>query len=1160
MRKLGVRVDLASPGFLGLLATQFLVTLNDNTFRWLVVPIGKDLIGQDLALSAGAVCFLLPFVLLSVPAGYLADRFSKRSVMIWCKVAEIGIVALGVLGIMWSSLGMMLAAMILLACQGAIFSPSRLGSIPEIVRGESISFANGVFGLITMLAVILGTVLGGYLYDQTAPAQNAAADGHLLPGQYRWWIPASVLLGVAVLGWVASLFISRLKAADPNRPIPINPLRQAASDLGALMSKRPLLLVAVASAYFWSLWQLFQTTADKFARPELVGQQQKYVGLLLAILMLGTGLGSLLAGVWSARRVELGIVPFGAFGIAGASLLLVTVPQGAQEPSCAAYAWACLWMFLLGISAGLFDVPLQAFLQDRSPAQSRGVILAAYNMLRFSGMLVTAAVFWLLAGVLGLSARDIFLLAGLFTVPVFLIALWLLLAQTIRLLLATFLRLLYRIRVVGLEHVPAEGGAVLVSNHVSWIDGLLIPYALPRPIRMIAWADNLAHPWIAWFTRAMGVIPIGSRRKAVVRSIRAARRALRNGELIGIFPEGGISRTGQLQKFQPGFLSILKGTPAPVVPVYLDGLWGSIFSFAGGRFFWKWPRQVPYPVSVFFGRPIYNVTDASQARQAVQELAMTATCSRRCTPLIPPRMFLRMCRRHMRRLKLADSTGAELTGAGLLARSLILRRLLRREVLGRGEKNVGLLLPPSVGAAVANAALSIDGRVAINLNYTVSSEVMSACIARAKIHHVLTTRKVLERFPLQINAELVYLEDFKDRVRLSDKLAAFSQTWLWPVRLLERWLGLTRVDPEDLLTVVFTSGSTGQPKGVMLTHRNIGSNVEAFSQVLRLSRHDVLVGILPFFHSFGYTTTLWAALMLDPGAVYHHSPLEPRQISSLARQYRATLLVSTPTFLRSYLRRCPPEDFATLEAVVAGAEKLSPELASAFQQQFGVRPVEGYGATELSPVVSCNIPANRAQDGSDRDCREGTVGRPLPGVFVKVVDLDTGEDLGTGRSGILLVKGPNVMKGYLDQPELTAEVIRDGWYVTGDIAVIDADGFIRITGRESRFSKLGGEMVPHLCIEEALAKVLSLDEDEVRVVVAAVPDERKGERVVVLHTGLDRPPEQICRDLAKAGLPPLWIPSPDSFCQVDRIPVLGTGKLDLRAVKELALAKFHRRE
>jgi len=523
---------------------------------------------------------------------------------------------------------------------------------------------------------------------------------------------------------------------------------------------------------------------------------------------------------------------------------------------------------------------------------------------------------------------------------------------------------------------------------------------------------------------------------------------------------------------------------------------------------------------------------------------------------IPTRNFLRMCRRCMRRVKVADSLGIELTGAGLLTRALILRRLLLRRVLAPEEKSVGLLLPPSVPTVVANAALLLARRQPINLNYTVSSEVLNLCIAKAGIRRVLTSRKAMERFEhLKPEAELVYVEDFRDQVTAIDKLVAALTAWLAPVSLLERWLGLTRIDPDEVMTIIFTSGSTGDPKGVMLTHRNVGTNVESFNRVLNLRASDTLIGILPFFHSFGYTAAIWAGLMLDPKVAYHFNPLDARQVGELGRKHRATLLIAAPTFLRTYVRRCEPEDFAALELVVTGAEKLPMDLADAFEKKFRVRPVEGYGTTELSPVVAANVPAGRTPDGKAA-WKEGTVGRPIPGVQVKVVDLETGEDLGPRKSGMLLVKGPNVMKGYLDDPQKTAEVIRDGWYTTGDIAEIDEEGYIRITGRESRFCKIGGEMVPQLAIEEALLKVLALDQEQERasLVVTCVPDPRKGERLVVLHTGLPKAPEQICRELGATGLPPLWIPAPDSFYRVEEIPILGTGKIDLQRLKKLAMA------
>lgn len=525
-------------------------------------------------------------------------------------------------------------------------------------------------------------------------------------------------------------------------------------------------------------------------------------------------------------------------------------------------------------------------------------------------------------------------------------------------------------------------------------------------------------------------------------------------------------------------------------------------------------------------------------------------------PMILPRAMLRACRRARRRSKLADSSNQDLSGNEVLLRSLILSRLLKREVLAPDEKFVGLLLPPSVGGALANAALPLAGRIPVNLNYTMAVEVMNSCIRQCGIRHVLTSRRVMEKLQIKLDAELVLLEDFRDKVTALDKLIAALQVYATPIGLLERWLGLMRIQPDDLLTVIFTSGSTGDPKGVMLSHRNVLSNIEAIDQLVNLNDDDVLAGALPFFHSFGYTTTLWTVLTLPPKGVYHFDPRDAKHMGEMCRKHQATIIITTPTFLRFYLKRCQPEDFATMDVVVAGAEKLSSELCNAFEAKFGVRPVEGYGATECSPLVASNIPQSRATSSTKIACKEGTVGPPVPGVTAKIVNPETGETLGPNQEGMLWVNGPNVMQGYLGRPDLTAEALRDGWYVTGDIATIDDDGFIRITGRESRFSKIGGEMVPHLKIEEHLQKILAVGEDELKVAVTAVPDAKKGERIVVLHTALDKTPDEICKQLAQNGLPNLWIPSPDSFCQVDEIPVLGTGKVDLKGLKTVAAKKF----
>ena len=524
-------------------------------------------------------------------------------------------------------------------------------------------------------------------------------------------------------------------------------------------------------------------------------------------------------------------------------------------------------------------------------------------------------------------------------------------------------------------------------------------------------------------------------------------------------------------------------------------------------------------------------------------------------PPVLQRLLLRTCRAAGGRLKMADSLGTRLTGRQLLMRILAAKLVLDR-VLAADERMVGVLLPPTAAAAVVNAALALSGRVAVNLNYTASQEILDVCIARAGLRHVLSSPTFLGRVKLDLGTRLLDAADLRKHLTVLDKVVAFVQATAVPITLLEKRLGLDRIRPDDVLTVIFTSGSTGDPKGVVLTQENVGSNVRAIDALLHLSPADVALGVLPFFHSYGYTTTLWTPLALEPAVVYHVDPRDAHVVGRLAREHHATILMATPTFLRIYTRRTPAEDFSTLEAVFGAAEKLPKEVSDAFEKKFGVRPSEAYGATELSPLVSANVPPARHVPGRPADAREGTVGRPILGCRARITDRDGGRELPLGEEGLLWISGPNVMQGYLDRPDLTGKVVRDGWYCTGDIARLDAEGFITITGRESRFSKIGGEMVPHLTIEEAVNEALGASEGELLAVVTAIPDTAKGERLIVFHLPASRDPAWIVRQLLDRGLPKLWVPAADSFAEIAEIPVLGSGKLDLRRLRELADQRF----
>ena len=449
-------------------------------------------------------------------------------------------------------------------------------------------------------------------------------------------------------------------------------------------------------------------------------------------------------------------------------------------------------------------------------------------------------------------------------------------------------------------------------------------------------------------------------------------------------------------------------------------------------------------------------------------------------------------------------------------------------------------------------------KVPVNLNYTMSADVVGHCIRECKIKHVLTSRRFLDKRPFELDGEVIYLEDLKEQITGIDKAIAFFDASVTPVAMLARRFELHTVKPDDLMTVIFTSGSTGEPKGVMLSHANVLSNINAIDELFQFSREDTLLGTLPFFHSFGFTANLWLGLTLTPKVVFHMNPLDSKMVGDLCQKHAVTILMSTPTFLRAYIKRCTKEHFHALDTVITGAEKLPADVYDAFLEKFGVEISEGYGTTELSPVAAINVPQHRTGNSEQIASKRGTIGRPMPGLAAKVVDSDSGKDLGLNTEGVLWIKGPNVMQGYLNQPQKTAEVIHDGWYDTGDVAKIDDEGFIQITGRLSRFSKIGGEMVPHIRIEELLNRILEDPDDdttEIRAAVTAVPHPKKGERIIVLHTPFSKPIDEVLQELSEAGLPNLWIPSRDGFLEIEKIPILGTGKLDLKAVKETALQR-----
>ena len=1121
-------------GFWSLIVTQFQGAFNDNALKFLIIYliIGTNLSSDEAeaqVLLVG-VLFAAPFILFSMTGGFLADRFSKRTVTIGTKVFEIGVMLFAIAGFARHSMAMSLAALFLASTQGALFGPSKYGLLPELLPEDRLSWGNGVIELGTFLAAIAGTLVGVNLSKWFEGRQEYSAVCFLV---------------FSIVGLVTSLGISRVPAADPARKFPFNFLGDLWKHAGHIRQDRVLWLAVAGNTFFFFLGALLQFDIVFYGR-DVLRVPESEGGFLQAAIAIGIGLGSLAAGYLSGGKIEYGLIPLGALGITlfGFLLAVPALPFNA----------VLLFLAALGFFGGFFIVPISALLQHRPEQQHRGGVLATANLLSFVGILLASVVYYLEKHSLRLGPAAIFFGTSFLTLAALIYVLWLLPDALLRLLLWIAAHTLYRLDLKGQENIPPRGGALLTPNHSSWIDAILLISATDRPIRFLMFKGVYDHPLIKPFAKILQIIPIASDQgpREMIHSLREASEALRNGEVVCIFPEGEITRIGQMLPFRRGFERIIKGIEVPIIPVNIDGLWGSIFSFSGGRFLWKLPRHVPYPVRVTFGTPLPQTASTIEVRTAVQQLGVDAFQRRRRYMKPLTRSFIQMARRHARRFAMGDGRTPKVTFGDALTRTVFLARRLRP--LWKDQKMVGILLPPSIPGALLNWAALLQGKVPINLNYTTSNESLASCARQCALQTVVTSKLFLEKVKIEPPGKIIFVEDLADNPHLSEKLAALLSAKLLPARWLERSLGSTRKPSlDDTATIIFSSGSTGEPKGVVLSHFNLVSNVEQIEQVFHLHKGDIILGILPFFHSFGFTGTLCLPALAGIGAVFHPSPLDAQAIAALVSKYSVSMLLSTPTFLNNYTRRCPPESFGSLRIVMAGAEKLPERVAQAFEDHFGIRPLEGYGCTECSPVVAVNTYDFRAAYFRQVGVKRGTIGHPLPGIGIRIIDPDSGEVLPVDKSGLLLVRGPNVMVGYLNRPEKTAEVLKDGWYNTGDIATQDEDGFLRITDRLSRFSKIGGEMVPHIKVEEKLHELLEADGQV--LAVTAIPDEKKGERLVVLHTLKEDVLKACLEKLAKSDLPALWKPRPDQFVQVEQLPYLGIGKLDLRKLREIAMTQ-----
>lgn len=1113
-----------------LLFAQTQAAFNDNAIKLVLIGLVQMLLPAEEAVRlAGGISLLLvaPFVLFAPLAGWASDRFSKHGVLsasLWMQLAVMVLLLLAASG---GNLSVAVAGFFLLGVQAAFMSPARRGMVKELAGGN----VGEVVGWMEMLCV--AAILAGSL-----------AGGQLIDGLSAWINPWSAAFGIFALlavGCVVSLHVFHRTPSHPAvtaEPFRWNILFGHGKLLGVLRRNRSLWRAALGDSVFYLVGGLLALTLVEAGRemfPDGRGAA-RVAGIMMAVLGVGVAGGSMVAARLSRRALNLGLVPFGALGMGLTFLALAGGAAGGPVFFAG--------LFLLGIFGGLYLVPLGAFLVDRSNEEERGKILAASSMLSSLAGVLAIGLHGVLVRIPGFGLSGQLATAGVIMLAAAVLALKLLPRDTLRVAALLLARLRYGVSVRGAENLPARGGALLVCNHVSYVDTIILSLASPRPIRFLSYEGFSQTPVLGRILRIFQAIPISPNRAR--NALRDAADCIERGELVCIFPEGQLTRTGCLMELKSGFEIIARRAGCPVVVAHLDGLWGSVHSFAGGRYFTKWPRGLRRKTTVSFA-PALEAEDATafRVREILLELGDAAVRER------PAGSFTRALAQSLAgdplRVCLNDPAASRrpLRAGVLLALVLSLGSRWKKSL---SERRVGILLPPGIAGTIANLALLAARKVPVNLNPSLSEEAALSCLEQAGVASLITTAAVeakLSKFPWP--AHVLLIERELKAIRALPLIGNLCASFLLPTAWLTRRMPDASSGEEAVL--LFTSGSSGLPKGVPLSHGNLVTNCRQVAETGFLAKDDRLLTALPLFHSFGLTMGLFFPLLTRRPIVTSPSPLDCDKLAEAARSDAPTVLLSTPTFLRHYVKRIPADAFRTLRLAFSGAEKLPEGLRAAFRERFGCEILEGYGLTEASPVVSLNLPAparglgaRTLQSGS----REGSVGRLLPGLAMRLLDPETGAQSPGATRGLLALRGGNVVARYLDGQ--SPEKFPGGWYLTGDIVSVDEAGFLVIEGRSSRFSKIGGEMISHTAVEQALARVIPPQKDEQDCVIG-VPSVEKGEELVLLTTRhLDR--EDLRSQLSASGVPNLWIPR--CVLRVDHLPILGSGKLDLSNCRRMA--------
>ncbi|MGB5614182.1 MAG: acyl-[ACP]--phospholipid O-acyltransferase [Sedimenticolaceae bacterium] len=1127
---------LNSRRFLPLFITQALGAFNDNVFKNAIVFLVTFSMAQQaginapLMVAAAAGVFIFPFFLFSANAGQIADKYDKAWLIRILKLAEIAIMAVAGLGFVLGNVWFLLAVLFLMGTQSTYFGPIKYGILPEQLGSDELIAGNAWVQTGTFIAILLGTVAGKLILDD-----------------WGIYLISAAILAVAVAGLLAARFIPSTGPAAPDLQVDYNPFTSTWEMLRYAAQRRDIFLTILAISWFWLVGAAFLAEIAPFAK-DVLGGDENLATLFLVTFSIGVALGSLLCNSMLKGQVHATFVPLGALGM---TVFIVDLyfasrnglPGGAASLSLFLDQFAG-WRILVDIAliaaaGGVYIVPLNALLQQRSDDAHRSRNIAANNIIN-SLFMVIAAIGTALLLALDLSIPQVFLAIGLANLAVAIYITRLLPGALAKGFVAWLLQMLYRVEVTGLENLEKAGNrAVVIANHQSFLDAALIAAFSPRDMTFAIDTYIAKNRFIGFFLSLARTVPVDPTSPL---STRTLINVVKGGETLVIFPEGRITVTGALMKIFEGPGMVADKADAPLVPVRLDGAQYSPFSRLSGKVKIRW-----FPKMRVTFMPPQRLSIPSELRSRKRR----AFAGRQLSKVMTEMMFESSDFRRTLFDSLLDAK--EITGGAhkvledVERRPVGFRKLITGSFgLGKamaaetapGER-VGVLLPNVIATAMTFFGLHAYGRVPTMLNFSTGVRNLVSGCGSATVKTVYSSRQFIEQAKFQdmvaaieaAGVRVRYLEDLAAEMGIGTKLWALLAAAM--PRLSYRLVCRER-DPNGAAVVLFTSGTEGNPKGVVLSHTNLQANRYQVASMIDFGPQDIVFNVLPLFHSFGLTCGTLLPLLSGIKVFLYPSPLHYRIIPELVYDTNATLMFGTDTFLAGYARFANPYDFYSIRYVFTGAEKLKDETRTTYSERFGVRVFEGYGATETAPVLAMNSPMHS---------QRGSVGKLVPGLQHRLEPM-----AGITEGGDLVVKGPNVMLGYLRAEDPgRIQPPEDGWYDTGDIVTLDDQGFVFIQGRAKRFAKVAGEMVSLAMVEGEAAKLWP----EFRHAVVARPDPKKGEQLVLVTTNPDASRSDFDAYAKSNGIAAIAVPA--RVLVVKEVPVLGTGKTDFRGVAALVL-------